>query len=188
MNLFSQKQRLNKNTKYPVDAIVFSWFIGFFLALYFMFKTFITIDATFHFFLLFGAITTIINILIKGKISVELLKEAAFISFFGIASIITGLFLLLNFYFRGPSYDEVYKIEKVTKNLDSFLGGNKEVQLQNGQYKEFDYIIDYDKWLYSELYEAQEVKLEVANGLFGYKVFLSEDLIFPREMNNKGVK
>lgn len=165
--------------RYPVNWVVFSWFAGFSLVVYFLYKTLITIDAIFHYFLLFGAIATAIHYWLTKPRKPKMLKIMAFYNFFGIAALLAGLFLTLNFTFQGPPYDKKVAIQSFQGNPK--LGQRvhaKEVQFENQYINKFKYFLDFSQWEKSQFRKADNVKFTFSRGLFGYRIYKQADLMY----------
>lgn len=161
-----------------INMIVVSWFSGFFLALHYSYRTVISIDTTFHLFLLFGVISTGIHYFFVREKSKKLLFQLAFFHFLGLAAIICGIFLLLNFHIRSKPYIEEYRIKDITYEYQDKFTGKRTVELENKAYHNYSYVLDFDQWSLSELESAQKIRITYARGIFGFKVILDEELVY----------
>ncbi len=175
----SKESEEMKFFRYPANWVAFSWFSGFALVVFFLFKTLITIDAIFHYFLFFGAIATLIHYFLTKPRKPKMLKVMAFYNFFGVAALLAGLFLALNFAFQGPSYEKKIPIESFNGNPK--LGGQvhaKEVQFADPNINKFKYFLNFSQWEKGQFQKAKTVKFTFSKGLFGYRIYKQADLSY----------
>lgn len=125
-----------------------------------------------------GVIATGIHFLFSKEHNKEVLVELAVYNFVGIAALACGLFLMSNFIFRGNTNVESHKIVAIKKEFEGFEPGKNHVTLEGGAYDQFTYLLNYNQWSWDELDQAEEIQVETANGLFGYKVILNKKLKF----------
>jgi len=164
---------------YPVNWVVFSWFAGFGLAVYFMYRTLITIDNAFHIFLLFGALGTCIHYFLTPKRQFHMLLPMAFYNFFGVAALACGLFLALNFSFHGQPYAETFPITEVNKDPRNGQTMNAhEVTLSPSYINDFKYFLNFSQWDWQEFRKARSIRITFTEGLFGYKIYQDATLVY----------
>ncbi len=175
----SQKKAEASYYKYPANWIVFSWFIGFGLVVYFLYRTMITIDTTFHIFLLFGALGTLIHYLLTKNRKPGMLPGMAFYNFFGVAALSCGLFLAINFAFQGEPYTKTYPLNNVAKkeNLAKPVRAS-EVNLGDSYIADFKYFLNFSQWKWYQFKKAKAIQITFSNGLFGYRIYKNAKLLY----------
>lgn len=164
--------------RYPVNWVVFSWFIGFGLVVFFLFRTMITIDATFHYFLLFGGIATAIHYFLTKHRSIKILPVMTFYNLFGVAALVCGLFLTLNYAFKTSTVTKRVPIQEIHKNPNFGKKMDKsEVKLGSSIMEEFKYFINFNQWDYQEFRKAKALQITLSKGLFGYQIYEGAELL-----------
>lgn len=156
------------------------WFASFFGILYFMYRTLITIDAVFHFYLLFCLLGVGAFYYFKRPLFKEKQERSLVITYslMAIGPIFTFLLLFTNFIFAGPAYSEEYIIEDVRVSRHQKLNF-KEVELntpKHMKYEYFTYVFAIDKFERRHLKKGKNIKFDFAKGIFGFKVLLEREL------------
>jgi len=123
-----------------------------------------------------GLIATGIHFLFSKVYNKQVLIELAVYNFVGVAALACGLLLMSNFIFKGDAKTESYKIVEIKKELKGFTLGKNHVTLEGGAYAQFSYLLNYNQWTWDELDHAEEIQVKTADGLFGYKVILDQQL------------
>lgn len=174
-----QKKGQGQERSQFANFVVFGWFTGLTMVVYFMFYTFITIDAAFHIFLAIGAVAASINYFKtrpkdKGRITALLI-----FNFFGLGMLLCGLFLTTNYLLRGPAYQKAYQIVDVDKDPKNGIRMNaNEIRLESDDLKGFDYIVNYSQWKWAQFKSAKAIRIIYADGFFGYRICLGQQLVY----------
>ena len=165
---------------YSANWVVFSWFGGFGLVIFFIFRTLITIDTIFHIFVIIGVIATGTHFLLTKNRQWRMLPIMAFYNFLGVAALLSGIMLTLNYTFQGDSYHEVMAIEEVQKKQRYGARMNaEEITLSKSQVMEDHmHLIEFEKWHWNDFQKAEAIKIELSDGLFGFPVYKKSTLVY----------
>ncbi|MEX0968318.1 MAG: hypothetical protein WD077_13865 [Bacteroidia bacterium] len=172
---------LPKKHRYPVNYLIIGWFAGFGLSIYYMTKTFVTIDAAFHLLLLIAILATAIHALLFGIRHRKELTELLFYNLVSNGLLGLGLMLLLNYHLAGNPHGEYHAL---TKDRHKAFSTFEDLRLEDGAYRYFGYVLNLDDPQETGLMEAEAVELEVADGLFGFKVLKGKRFIDLRKKND----
>lgn len=160
-----------------INFIVISWFLSMFLVPIYLYKSALSIDNAFHLAVAIGAVALVVMTLVVGWQEMkEELKPMLFITFGGIAPLALGILLAINFHLRGEPYEEVYEVKYVYLEMQDGVP-RKRVQLAGNQYEYFPHLLGWDEYYYTDLEQADYVRVFASEGLFGIKVIEGTELI-----------
>lgn len=175
----TQKKGLDQSQELLVNLVVFGWFMGFSLVVYFMFYTLITIDAAFHIFVGIGGAATLIHYFRSRPKGRKPISALIVLNFFGLGALLCGLFLATNYFLRGPAYPESYQIVAVDKDPKNGIRMRAdEIKLDSDDLEGFNYIVNYDQWKWTEFKTAKAIRVFYADGFFGYRICLGQQLVY----------
>jgi hypothetical protein len=164
--------------RYSANWVVFSWFVGFALVVFGAYKTFITLDSIFHFFVISGGVATGAHYYLTPNRQPKMLPAIAFYNYLGIGGLVTGLFLMLNMGLSGPEQKTTVRIDAINESYapGSLMDGNS-VKLDQAELDQFKYVIDFQQWKWSEFRSANALEITYRKGFFGYRVYQRARLV-----------
>lgn len=146
-------------------VMVLLYFSSMFLIITYFQKTFISLNELFKFLSLVMAGTFIIPIgIYRWKLTMSYYEYIMW-NCLSLAPTICALALLINYHITSSIYEEVYHIDRISKQNKNLL-----LILDSNTYAENEFVREFSESDFNDIYRSDSLVLTFAKGLFGRKV------------------